>query len=248
MPGFEEQLIGADAGEAREVKVTFPADYPAEKLAGKEAVFAVTVKEVRAPIVAELDDAFAKTVGLETLDALRQAVREQIERDYTQAARLRLKRQLLDKLADTHHFTVPDGMVDGEFQAIWKQVQEAKERGTLEPEMAAKTDDELTAEYRGIAERRVRLGLLLSEVGRLNNIQVNEDELKRAVIEEARRYPGQERQVIEHYRKNREAMDDLRAPIFEEKVVDFIVEMAKIRERAVTPTELFADDEATAAA
>jgi len=249
IPGFEDQLVGAGAGEARTVEVTFPADYPAEQLAGQAATFAVTVKEVRAPVVAALDDEFAKSVGFDTLDALRQAVRQQIERDYAAAARLKLKRQLLDKLAETHHFTVPDGMVDGEFEGIWKQLQQAKEQGRLEPDQAAKSDDELKAEYRAIAERRVRLGLLLSEVGRLNNIQVNEDELKRAMIEEARRYPGQERQVIEHYRKNREAMDDLRAPIFEEKVVDFIVEMAKIRERAVTPTELFADeDEAPAAA
>ena len=249
IPGFEDQLVGASAGETRTVEVTFPADYPAEQLAGQAATFAVTVKEVRAPVVAALDDEFAKSVGFDTLDALRQAVRQQIERDYAAAARLKLKRQLLDKLAETHHFTVPDGMVDGEFEGIWKQLQQAKEQGRLEPDQAAKSDDELKAEYRAIAERRVRLGLLLSEVGRLNNIQVNEDELKRAMIEEARRYPGQERQVIEHYRKNREAMDDLRAPIFEEKVVDFIVEMAKIRERAVTPTELFADeDEAPAAA
>jgi trigger factor len=248
IPGFEEQLIGAGAGETREVKVSFPADYPAEKLAGKDAVFTVTVKEVRAPVIAALDDEFAKSVGADSLEALRKMVREQIERDYASAARLRLKRQLLDKLAETHHFTVPDGMVDGEFDGIWKQIQQAKEKGTLEPDQAAKTEDELKAEYRAIAERRVRLGLLLSEVGRLNNIQVNEDELKRAVIDEARRYPGQERQVIEHYRKNREAMDDLRAPIFEEKVVDFIVEMAKVQERAVSPTELFADDDEAPAA
>jgi trigger factor len=248
IPGFEEQLAGAGAGEARTVEVSFPADYPAEKLAGKAASFAVTVKEVRAPVLAALDDAFAKSMGIDTLEALRKAVREQIERDYASAARMKLKRQLLDKLAEAHHFTVPDGMVDGEFEGIWKQVQQAKEKGTLEPDQAAKSEDELKVEYRGIAERRVRLGLLLSEVGRLNNIQVNEDELKRAVVDEARRYPGQERQVIEHYRKNREAMDDLRAPIFEEKVVDFIVELAKVNERAVTPTELFADDDETPAA
>ena len=248
IPGFEEQLVGAGAGEARTVEVSFPADYPAENLAGKAASFAVTVKEVRAPVLAALDDAFAKATGFDTLEALRKAVREQIERDYASAARMKLKRQLLDKLAEAHHFTVPDGMVDGEFEGIWKQVQQAKEKGALEPEQAAKSEDELKAEYRGIAERRVRLGLLLSEVGRLNNIQVNEDELKRAVIDEARRYPGQERQVIEHYRKNREAMDDLRAPIFEEKVVDFIVELAKVNERAVTPTELFADDDEAPAA
>ena len=243
IPGFEDQLVGVGAGEDRTVTVTFPADYPAENLAGKEAVFAVTVKEVRAPVEVPLDDAFAKTLGVDSVEALRRSVREQIERDYAGAARLKLKRALLDKLAEAHHFTAPDGMVEGEFEAIWKQASDAKERGMLEPELAAKTEDELKAEYRGIAERRVRLGLLLSEVGRLNNIQVTEDELKRAMIEEARRYPGQERQVIEYYRKSPDAMAGLRAPIYEEKVVDFIVEMATVSERKVTSAELFAEDD-----
>jgi trigger factor len=247
IPGFEDQLVGAGAGESREVTVTFPADYPAEKLAGKEAKFAVTIKELRALATVPLDDEFAKSLGLDNLEALRRTVREQLERDYGSAARLKLKRQLLDKLAETHHFTVPEGMIEAEFESIWKQAAEAKERGMLEPELAAKSEDELKAEYRSIAERRVRLGLLLSEVGRLNNIQVNEDEVKRAMIEEARRFPGQERQVIEHFRKNPEAMAGLRAPIFEEKVVDFIVEMATVHDRKVTPTELFADDDTKAA-
>ncbi len=248
IPGFEDQLTGVQAGESRTVTVTFPADYPAETLAGKQASFDVTAKELRAPVEVPLDDDFAKSIGLDSLEALRKTVREQIERDYGQAARLKLKRQLLDKLAEAHHFTVPEGMIEGEFESIWKQASEAKERGLLEPELAAKSEDELKAEYRRIAERRVRLGLLLSEVGRLNNIQVNEDELKRAMIEEARRYPGQERQVIEHFRQNREAMDSLRAPIFEEKVIDFIVEMAKVDERQVTPEELFAEDDKDAKA
>jgi trigger factor len=243
IPGFEDQLAGAGTAESRTVTVTFPADYPAEKLAGKDAVFAVTIKEVRAPVTVPLDDEFAKTLGVENVETLRRTVREQIERDYAGAARMKLKRALLDKLAEAHHFTVPDGMIEGEFESIWKQASEAKERGMLEPELATKSEDELKAEYRGIAERRVRLGLLLSEVGRLNNIQVSEDELKRAMIEEARRYPGQERQVIEHFRKNRDAMDGLRAPIFEEKVVDFIVEMATVSDRKVSPAELFAEDD-----
>ena len=243
IPGFEDQLVGAGTGENRTVTVTFPTDYPAEKLAGKDAAFAVTIKEVRAPVTVPLDDEFAKTLGVENVETLRRSVREQIERDYAGAARMKLKRALLDKLAEAHHFTVPDGMIEGEFESIWKQASEAKERGMLEPELAAKSEDELKAEYRGIAERRVRLGLLLSEVGRLNNIQVSEDELKRAMIEEARRYPGQERQVIEHFRKNRDAMDGLRAPIFEEKVVDFIVEMATVSDRKVTSAELFAEED-----
>ena len=209
IPGFEDQLTGAATGESRTVTVTFPADYPAENLAGKEAAFAVTIKEIRAPVTVPLDDEFAKTLGVENVEALRRSVREQIERDYAGAARLKLKRALLDKLAEAHHFTVPDGMIEGEFESIWKQASEAKERGMLEPELAAKS----------------------------------EDELKRAMIEEARRYPGQERQVIEHFRKNPDAMDGLRAPIFEEKVVDFIVEMATVSDRKVTPAELFAEDD-----
>jgi trigger factor len=281
IPGFEEQLIGAAAGEHRTVRVDFPADYVLPDFAGREAVFEVDVKEVRqrAPLV--LDDELGKAVGLESLSELRQEVAQQMQRDYDGASRLRLKRALLDKLAERYDFPVPPGMVDLEFENIWAQHQAEQEREReaqteaaapsavggaaasaeaapaepalsepgqtgngegAEPTSAAAGEDEdgAKAEYRRIAERRVRLGLLLAEVGRRNNITVTQDELNQAVGREARRHSGYERQVLEFYRQNPEAMASLRAPIFEDKVVDFIVELAKVEERRVTPQELLA--------
>jgi trigger factor len=246
IPGFEDQLVGAKAGEQRTVEVTFPADYGAPDLAGKAAQFAVTVKEVRAVTPQPIDDSLAEAVGMENLEGLRQAVRERIERDYAGLARQHLKRALLDQLAERHHFPVPQGMVDIELDTIWKQFEAQRERarqsGTA-PEEGGKSDDEIKAEYRPIAERRVRLGLLLSEVGRKNNITVSQEELNRALVDEARRFPGQERQVIEYYRKNPSAADGLRAPIYEDKVVDFVLEMAQVTERGVSPAELMAEAE-----
>jgi trigger factor len=244
IPGFEEQLVGVKPGQSRDVKVTFPADYQATELAGKDAVFAVTAKELREEVPVTVDDEFAKGFGVEDLAALRTAVRGQLETDFANASRLKLKRRLLDALAKAHDFGVPEGMVNDEFNTIWVQVQEAEAQGETDEEMAGKTEDERKAEYRGIAERRVRLGLLLAEVGRINNLQVSEDELRRAAFEEARRYPGQEKQVLEYYRKNSNALNSLRAPLLEDKVVDFIVEIASITDRSVTPEELFQDPDA----
>lgn len=246
IPGFEDQLVGAKAGEQRTVKVAFPSDYGAADLAGKDASFAVEVKEVRAVMPQPIDDSLAEAVGLENLQALRDAVRQQIERDYGSIAHQRLKRQLLDRLAERHHFPVPQGMVDIEFDVIWKQFEaereRAKQQGISEPENQ-KGDDETKAEYRAIAERRVRLGLLLSEVGRGNNIQVTPEELNRALMEEARRYPGQERQVVEYYRNQAGALDNLRAPIFENKVIDYIIEIAEVVDRPVSIADLLKDEE-----
>ncbi|HUH83816.1 MAG TPA: trigger factor [Stellaceae bacterium] len=245
IPGFEEQLIGAKAGEQRTVTVTFPADYGAPDLAGETASFAVDVKEVREVKPQPIDESLAEAVGMENLAALRDAVRQQIERDYGNVARQRLKRQLLDRLAERHHFAVPQGMVDIELDVIWKQFEaerkRAKEQGIAEPE--EKSDEAIKAEYRGIAERRVRLGLLLSEVGRAHDIQVQQEELNRALAEEARRFPGQEREVIEYYRKQPGAMDNLRAPIFENKVIDYILEIADVNDRPVPIAELLKDDD-----
>jgi trigger factor len=266
LPGFEEQLVGAAASEQRTVEVTFPADYGIADLAGKSAVFAVDIKEVRqrAPLV--VDDELAKAVGLESLAELRQEVRQQIERDYAVAARLRLKRALLDKLAERCDFPVPPGMVELEFATIWAEhrartadrdaapadpeAARPAEPGAADAEVAETAaaadapaaEDEATAraEYHEIAERRVRLGLLLAEVGRSNNITVTQEELNQAVIREARRLPGHERRVLDFYRQHPEAVARLRAPIFEDKVVDFIVELAKPNERRVTPRELLA--------
>jgi len=238
IPGFEDQLIGAMPGEQRTVTVTFPADYGNAELAGKEASFAVTIKEIREPLETPVDDELAKSMGLGTLDELRQNLRQNIESQYKSLARVRLKRALLDVLAERHHFPVPAGMVDSEFQEIWKQIEADRKEGRLDPEDAAKSEDELRQEYTEIAERRVRLGLLLSEVGRQNNIQVTAEELNRAVLDEARRYSGQERKVYEWYQKNPDMVARLRAPIYEDKIIDFILELVKTTDRKVSPQEL----------
>jgi trigger factor len=234
IPGFEDQLLGAEVGKDVDVKVTFPADYGAPELAGKDAVFKCTIKEIHEFVDKPADDELAKKSNFENLDAMRKAVSERIGQDYAQVSRTMIKRQLLDKLADTHKFEVPEGLVEGEFNAIWQRIEEAKKSGQ-------KIDDDeekMKKEYREIAERRVRLGLLLADVGRSNSIDVSPEELNQAVMREAMRYPGQERQVLEFYGKNAELKERLRAPIFEEKTVDFILELAKVNEKSVTPEEL----------
>jgi trigger factor len=332
LPGFTDQLVGVGGGEVREVRVSFPEDYGNPDLAGKEGVFEVAVKEVRHRLPASVDDELAKAVGLDTLAELRQEIRQRMQRDYAGVARQRLKRGLLDKLAERYDFAVPPGMVEMEFNSIWaqyeadaaRQKEAAAEAGGVppstaegpidaaaliapeetalegaserapasaeaekpqqlehdpavhhaishpgsaeepidaaaivapeetalegasdsEPAAAPAEDEEKTkAEYRRIAERRVRLGLLLAEVGRNANITVSQEELNQALTQEARRLPGYERQVIDYYRKNPDALNNLRAPIFEDKVVDFIVELAKPDERKVTPQELMTDAE-----
>lgn len=239
IPGFEDQLIGAKTGDAVDVKVTFPEDYPAPSLAGKEAVFDVTVVEVREPEKVEIDDELAKKVGLESLDDLKSRIRDRIEADYKQLSRAHIKRALLDKLDDAHDFELPKGMVDAEFNQIWSQV-EASER---DEEDKDKSEDELKKEYRDIAERRVRLGLVLAEIGKRADVKVPNDEVQRAMIETARSYPGQERQVLEFYQKNPGALEQLRAPLFEEKVVDHILESAEITEKKVSKEKLMEDPE-----
>ena len=246
IPGFEDQLVGIKAGEQRTVKVDFPADYGSADLAGKAAEFAVTAKAVKALAAQPLDDSLAAAVGMENLAALRQTVRERIERDYQGIARQKLKRALLDRLAERHRFTVPAGMLDIELDAIWRQYQaqleRAKQSGAEETE-PAKDEAAVKAEYRDIAERRVRLGLVLAEIGSKNNITVTQDEVNRAISEEARRFPGQERQVFEYYRNNPGAIDNLRAPIYEDKVIDFILELAQVTDKPVSLKELLAMDE-----
>lgn len=246
--GFEDQLIGAAIGETREVKVTFPEAYANERLAGREAVFTVTIKNILERVAVPVDDELAKAVGEADLTTLKARARERLEAEHREVARSRLKRQLLDKLAEAHDFPVPEGMVDAEFDAIWKQVAQDRERGQLDPEDAAKSEDELKEEYRGIAERRVRLGLLISEVGRRNGIEVSQDEVNRALLREAQRHPGREREVFEFYQRTPEAIANLRAPLFEDKVIDFIVDLAKTSERSVTPAEFREEMEREAAA
>jgi trigger factor len=234
IPGFEDQLLGAEAGKTIDVKVKFPDDYGAKELAGKDAVFKCTIKELHEFVDKPADDELAKKNNFENLEAMRKAVADRIGQDYAQVSRSMIKRQLLDKLAESHTFQVPEGLVEGEFNAIWQRVEEAKKNGQkLEDD-----EDKMRKEYREIAERRVRLGLLLADVGRSNSIDVTPEELNQAVMREAMRYPGQERQVLEFYGKNAELKDQLRAPIFEEKTVDFILELAKVAEKPVSPEEL----------
>jgi len=259
VPGYEDQLVGATAGEERTVNVTFPENYGGPELAGKEASFAVKVKEVREREAAKIDDSLAAEVGLENLGELRQEVRDRIARDYGMVTRQRLKRQLLDKLAEAYPFPVPPGMVEIEFNNISQQHAaenrfetaapgeagpEADAEAPAAPPPEAEQDEKLKAEFEALAERRVRLGLLLAEVGRNANITVTQEELNQALIREAQRFPGSERQVLDYYRKNPEAVSYLRAPIFEEKVVDYIVELAKPAERKVSPQDLLAMTEA----
>lgn len=238
IPGFEQQIVGAGAGDQVTVKVSFPSDYGHAPLAGKEAEFDVTVKEIRVAVPAAIDDELAKSLGMDDLDALRKAVRDQIERQYASLSRNHLKRRLLDALAERHDFEVPQVMADMEFDAIWKQIEESKEAGKLDPEDQGKSDDDLKAEYRKIAERRVRLGLLLSEVGQKAEITVTQEDLNRAIVAEAGRFPGQEHMVFRYFQENQEAMNSLRAPIFEEKVIDYIIELAKVADRPVSIEEL----------
>lgn len=239
IPGFEDQLVGKKAGEKVDVKVPFPADYHAKDLAGKNAVFAVDVKELRRKKAAELNDEFAKFFGKETLDELRDMIRTELSREYESVSMNNLKRVLLDALADAHDFPVPEGMLDMEFDAIWKQVENAKNKGQLDEEDAEKSEDDLKAEYRAIAERRVRLGLLLAEIGMKNKITVTDADLNRAIMMEARQFPGQEKAVFEFYSKHPEMLDRLRAPLFEEKVIDFILKAVRLNEKKVSVDELY---------
>jgi trigger factor len=238
IPGFEEQLIGASAGEDVKVNVKFPDDYQAENLKGKDALFEVKVHEVKGPKDVEINDDFAKTLGLESLDTLKDAIKSQISGELGFATRQQVKRVLLDALDERHAFDLPPLMVKAEFEQIWSQFEAEKKQGRLSDEDKAKSDEELRAEYQKIAERRVRLGLVLAEIGRRADVQITNDELVRALRQEASRYPGQEKQVIEFYTKNQNAMAQLRAPIYEEKVVDHILEKATVTDKTVTREEL----------
>jgi len=238
IPGFEEQLVGASAGEDVNVNVTFPEDYQVDTLKGKAALFEVKVHEVKGPKDVEINDGFAKTLGLENLDSLKDAVKAQIAGELGFATRQQVKRVLLDALDERHSFDLPPLMVEAEFNQIWNQFDAEKKAGRLSEEDKAKSEDELKTEYRKIAERRVRLGLVLAEIGRRADVQITNDELVRALRQEASRYPGQEKQVIEFYTKNQGAMAQLRAPIYEEKVVDYILGKATVTDKTVSREEL----------
>jgi trigger factor len=243
IPGFEEQLKGAKAGDEVLVKVTFPEQYQAADLAGKAAEFDVTVKEVKAPAETKADDAFAERLGIENLDKLRELLKANLEQQYSQASRFKLKRALLDQLDEKHDFPLPPKMVEAEFASIWQQVQQDKEAGNLPDDDKAKSDDELQVEYRKIAERRVRLGLVLAEIGRANNVQVTDQELTEAMRQEAMRYGAQAQQIFDLFRQNQNAQAQLRAPIFEDKVVDLIVGKAAVTEKKVSKDDLLKEDD-----
>jgi len=245
IPGFEDQLTGTKAGEAREVKVTFPADYPEASLAGKDAVFDVTVKEVKRPDPVSIDAELAKKMGFDDLGTLKDRVREQLKSDFGRASRLHMKRRILDALDSSHSFELPPAMVESEFDGIWKQVEAELKREGKSAEDEGKSEDELKKEYRQIAERRVRLGLVLARVGEQNGITVAQDEVQRAIMARARQFPGQEQQVFNFYSNNPQAAAEIRAPIFEDKVVDFIAELAQVTDKPVDRETLFMDpDEA----
>ncbi len=235
---FEEQLVGTKKGDAVTVKVTFPAAYHAIDLAGKPAEFNVTIKDIMAHAPLVLDDALAVEVGFKTIDELRAKVRERMQADYTQISREVMKRQLLDQLADVYDFALPQVMVDAEFQSIWTRVQDEKSNGVKVAEDLDKSEDEQRADYRGISERRVRLGLLLAELGRTKDIKVEQTELRDALIAETRQYPGQEKEVFEYFTKTPGALDRLRAPILEEKVIDYIIAQSTVTEKKVSAEEL----------
>lgn len=238
IPGFAEQMEGLKAGEDRTITVTFPADYQAAELAGKEVTFEVKAKSLKKAVDPAIDDELAKSVGLENLEQARKLITEQAEGEYRQLTRLRIKRELLDALSDKTAFEAPASMVDAEFSQIWARVEEDRKAGRMDEEDAGKDEDTLRADYRRIAERRVKLGLLLAEIGRKQEIQVSREELLGAMQQEAQRYPGQEQMVFEFFSKNPQAVEGLRGPILENKVVDYLIELADVTDKEVTPEEL----------
>jgi len=240
IPGFEDQLIGANGGDKLDVKVTFPAEYGAKELAGKDAVFACTVKEIQESKPSAIDDELAKKAGMENLEALKTAIREQHAQGFNQISRQKAKRALLDALNDAYSFELPNGLVEAEYDSIQKAYEQAKEAGQEVEDM---TDEEREADFRDIANRRVKLGLLFAEVGRANKIEITQDDLQKAILQEAQNYPGQEQMVFKYYQENPEAMQQLSGPVFEDKVTDFIMELAKTTDKVVTVEELMAEDE-----
>jgi trigger factor len=238
IPGFEEQLVGVKKGGSKQVEVTFPEDYQNAELAGKAATFDVTVLHVDGPNAGELDDEFAKRLGLENVQALRDAVKQQMENALGSMSRQHMKRQVLDALDEGHKFDVPAQLVDAEFNTIWSRVQHEVEGHGRSFEDEGTTEEEAREQYRRIAERRVRLGLVVAEIGNANEVNVTDEEHQQALIAEVRRFPGQEQQVYDYYRKNPQALAGLRAPVFENKVVDFVIEQGEVTDKTMSRAEL----------
>lgn len=243
IPGFEEQLLGVKKGDEKTVNVTFPANYAADNLAGKDAAFAVTVQEIEAPGETKIDDELAKSFGLEGLDALKSAIKEQIGRDYAARSRQRVKKNLLDALDKIYDFPLPPTLVEQEFGGIWAALENDMKSRNATFESEGKTEDELRSEYLEIAKRRVRLGLVMAEIGEKAEVKVSDEELSQGLMERARQFPGQEKAVWDYYRKNPNALAEIRAPIFEEKVVDHLLSQAKVEDKTVSKDVLFADED-----
>jgi trigger factor len=244
IPGFEEQLIGIGAGETRTLKVAFPKNYMSEKLAGQPAEFETTATAIEAPQKTEINDEFAKSLGMESLDKLKDAARERLAAEFTGATRQKVKRTLLDRLDEAHQFEAPPTLIEEEFNLMWNSIKAEMESSGKTFADENTTEEASKEEYRKIADRRVRLGLVLSDIGEKNKITVTDDEVSRAVIERARQMPGREKEVWDFYRNNAQALAQLRAPIFEDKVVDFILELANVTEKKVSREELFRDEDA----
>lgn len=248
IPGFEEQLVGIGTGETRTLKVSFPKNYASEKLAGQPAEFETTATLIEAPGETTIDDEFAKTLGLESLDKLKEAARERLVAEFAGATRQRVKRALLDRLDDSHKFEAPPSLIEEEFNLMWNSIKAEMESSGKTFADEDTTEDAAKEEYQKIADRRVRLGLVLSEIGEKNKITVTDDEVSRAVIERARSMPGREKEVWDYYRNNANALAQLRAPIYEDKVVDFILELANVTEKKVSRDDLFKEDDEKSAA
>jgi trigger factor len=243
IPGFEDQLIGYSAGQSGTVKVKFPNDYVAERVAGKDAEFEVMVRAVESPDAIVLDEALASSLGVESLEKLKQQVRERVSHEHFFASRQKVKRKLLDELDKRHKFEAPPSLVGQEFQGIWQSIEKDMEKRRVSFKDEGTTEEEAREEYRGIADRRVRLGLVLAEIGERNKIQVTNDEITRAIHDQAHQYSGREQQILEYYKQNPMAVAEIRSPIFEDKVIDFILELAQVSEKPVSKEQLFADDE-----
>ncbi|MBO6549708.1 MAG: trigger factor [Rhizobiales bacterium] len=243
IPGFEEGLMGTKAGDEKDVTTTFPEEYQVETLAGKEAIFEVKVKEVAEPKTPELNDEFATSMGLENVDKFKDAVKEKLQEELDTVSKNRLKRELLDKLEESHKFELPEKLVTSEFDAIWGQLTTEMAQKDRSFEDEDTTEEEERKKYKDIAERRVRLGLIVSEIGSKNELKISDEEVQQALINKASQFPGQERQVLTFYQQNPQALAELRAPLFEEKVVDFIIELADVSEKIVSIDELTKFDE-----
>ncbi len=243
IPGFEDQLLGVKAGDTKLVKVSFPENYLAPHLAGKAAEFDVTVKEVEAPGELVIDDELAKGFGMESLDKLKEAIRGAVQRDFDAQSRRKVKKELLDALDSKYSFELPPSLVEQEFAAVWAQVEGDMKSNNRTFADEDTTEEDARADYRKIAERRVRLGLVLAQIGEKSDIKISDDEVTQALVERVRQYPGQEKQVWEFYQKNPQALAEIRAPLFEEKVVDQILSQVKVVDETVSKEALFSDED-----